>query len=280
MFMRPRTLLVVTVLVVAWVAAALAQESYTLEHKFDKGKTYRYSATANSRMTQEMGGQEMRVAVDAWFVPKVTLESVTPEGNIVLVYSADSAKSHIKAPNMDSTMILNNLVGKRSRLTLTPKGEVLKRETIDTVKADRMMSGIGLRELVRLPRLAAGSVKMGETWNVTQADTNEMGGGKIITTTKTVYTLAGKENVQGHDCLKVTYNGTATTAGKGSMMGMELFVEGTGKSMGTFFFDAAKGMFVRNDSKTETETTMAATGQQNMTIPISAVTETSLSLKE
>lgn len=280
MDMRPRTLLVVIVLVVAWVTAALGQESYTLEHKFEKGKTYRYHATANSRMTQEMGGQEMRVAMDAWFVPKVSLENMTPEGNIVLVYSADSAKTHIKAPNMDSTMVLNNIIGKRSRLTITPTGEVLKRETIDSVKADRMMSSIGLRELVRLPRLAAGPVKMGDTWNVTQADTNEMGGGKIVTTTKTVYTLAGKEKVQGHDCLKVTYNGTAATAGKGSMMGMELFVEGTGKSAGTFYFDPAKGMFVRNDSKTETETTMAATGQQNMTIPISATTEMSLSLKE
>ncbi len=280
MYMRPRYLLIVLSLVVAWMASATAQESYTLEHKFESGKTYHYSATANSKITQEMGGQEMHMAMDAWFVPNISLEKVTPEGNIVLVLAADSAKTHIKAPNMDSTIVLSNLIGKRTRLTMTPKGEVLRREVIDSVKMDRMMSGIGLRELVRLPRLAVGPVKMGEKWNVTQTDTNDLGGGKIVTTTNTAYTIAGKQNVQGHDCLKVTYTGTATTAGKGSMMGMELFVEGSGKSSGTFYFDPERGMFVRNESRTESETTMAATGQQNMTIPISSTMETTLSLKE
>jgi hypothetical protein len=280
MQIHPSRLLGVFVVLVAWLAMATAQESYTLEHKFEKGKIYRYSATANSKMTQEMGGQEMHVAMEAWFVPRVSLETVTPEGNFVLVYAADSAKTHIKAPNMDSTMVLANLIGKRSRMTVTPKGEVVKREVIDSVKSDRMLSGIGLRELVRLPRLAAGPVKVGDTWKVTQADTNELGGGKIVTTTVTTYTLAGKEKMQGHDCLKVTFAGAATTAGKGSMMGMELFVEGTGKTSGTFYFDQAKGIFVRNESKTEGETTMAATGQQNMTIPISSTAETTLTLKE
>lgn len=280
MHARPRNLLVVVVLVIGWMASAMSQDSFTLKYQFEKGHTYHYNATANSKIDQEMGGQQMHMAMEAWFVPSVVFENTTPEGNLVLVYSADSAKTHIKAPTMDSTMVLNNLVGKRSRLIVTPKGEVLKREVIDTVKMDRMLSGIGLRELVRLPRLAAGPVKMGDKWNVTQSDTNDIGGGKIVTTTKTAYTLAGKEKVQGRDCLKVTYSGTAATTGKGKMMGMDLFVEGTGKSMGTFYFDPEKGMFVRNDAKTESETTMAATGQQSMTIPISSSTETSFSLKE
>jgi len=280
MFLRSRNLLFVCILVVAGMAVAAAQESFSLEHKFEKGRTYHYTATANSRVTQEMGGQEMRVAIEAWFVPQIVLENVTPEGSLVLVYAADSARSHIKAPNMDSTMTMTNLIGKRTRITVTPKGEVVKREVIDTAKSDRLMSGVGLRELVRLPRLAAGPVRIGDKWNATQLDTNDVGGGKIVTTTNLAYTLVGQEKVQGHNCLKVTYTGASTTAGKGSMMGMELFVEGTGKSSGTLLFDPTGGILVRNDAKTESETTMAATGQQNMTIPISAVTETSFRLKE
>jgi hypothetical protein len=280
MHIHPSRLLTILVLVVAWLAAASAQDTYTLQHKFEQGKTYHYSATANSKVDQEMGGMAMHVTSEAWFVPNIVLEKMTPEGNLVLVYSADSAKTHLKMPNMDTTMVLNNIVGKRTRLTVTPRGEILKRETIDSVKTDRMMTGIGLRELVRLPRLAAGPVKMGDKWNVTQVDTNELGGGKIVTTTNIAYTLAGKEKMQNHDCLKVTYTGTSATAGKGSMRGLDLFVEGTGKTSGTFYFDADKGMFVRNEAKAESETTMAATGEQNMTIPISSTTSTVLSLKE
>jgi hypothetical protein len=266
--------------VVACMASATAQESFTLEHKFEKGKTYRYSATATSSVTQEMGGQEMHVAMEAWYVPSIVLENETPEGNLVLLYAADSAKAHIKAPNMDSTLVMNNLIGKRTRLTVSPKGEVLRREVVDTVKTDRFMSGLGLREMIRLPRLASGPVKMGDTWKILQADTNDFGGGKVVTSTNTQYTLAGTEKVLGHDCLKITYTGTATTSGKGTMMGMDFFVEGSGKSAGTFFFDGAKGMFVRNELKMENETTMATTGQQNMTIPISSSTEITMNVKE
>ena len=275
-------LLLVLSVVVAWMVAtlAMAQQSYTLEFKFEKGKSYRYSAAATSKVTQEMGGQEMHIAMESWYIPSIVLDSQTPEGNFVLLYAADSAKAHIKAPNMDSTFSMTNVIGKRTRLTVTPKGEILKREIVDTVKMERFMSGLGLRELVRLPRLAGGPVRQGETWNVTQADTNELGGGKIVTTTTLVYKLVGNDKMLGHDCLKVTFTGTSTTAGKGTMMGMELFVEGTGKSSGTFYFDPTKGMFLRNELKVENETTMAATGQQNMTIPISSSTEITLSVRE
>jgi hypothetical protein len=278
--MQPRHLIYLFVIALAWLATASAQETFTLVHKLEKGKTYHYASTSASKMTQEMGGQEMHISMDARIVPSVTVEKVTPEGNIVMVYSADSAQTHVKAPNMDSTMVLSSLVGKRTRLTVSPTGEVISRETIDTIKVDRMMGGAGVRDVVRFPRLAAGPVKMGDKWDVTQGDTTELGAGKIVTTTKTAYTLAGKEKVQGHDCLKVTFAGTATVAGKGTMMGLELFVEGSGKTSGTLYFDAQKGLFVRNEAKVENETTMAATGQQNMTIPISSTTETVFSLKE
>lgn len=275
-----RNTLFILTLLAALVAGAAAQESFNLAHKFEKGKTYKYSASASSRITQEMAGQQMNMAMDAWFVPSISLEKTTPEGDLVLVYAADSGRAHIKAPNMDSTMNMDNLIGKRTRLVITPKGEVVKREVIDSVKVNRMMGNLGVREMVRLPRLAPGPVHMGDTWNITQTDTNDLGGGKIVTTTATTYTLAGKEKKMGHDCLKVTYQGTLTTAGKGSMMGMELFVEGTGKTTGTYYFDPAKGLFVGNEAKLENETTMAATGQQNMTIPISTTTESTFTLKE
>jgi hypothetical protein len=53
------------------------------------------------------------------------------------------------------------------------------------------------------------------------------------------------------------------------MMGNELYMEGKGKNSGTFAFDPALGIVVREDSSVDTEMTAAVTGQQNMTIPIS-----------
>jgi hypothetical protein len=46
-----------------------------------------------------------------------------------------------------------------------------------------------------------------------------------------------------------------------------LFIEGSGKSNGTLFFDPTDGLPVAEESTLDLELTIAVTGQQNMTIP-------------
>jgi hypothetical protein len=60
-----------------------------------------------------------------------------------------------------------------------------------------------------------------------------------------------------------------SVTGKGSMMGMQLYVEGSGKAKGFCFIDPASGLPVYDESTSDMETTAAITGQQNMTIPSS-----------
>lgn len=134
-----------------------------------------------------------------------------------------------------------------------------------------MARGLPQRELFRTHTLPAKPVMIGEKWSTTRSDTTEAMGGKNVSTATIDYTLAGSEKVGGRDCLKVTYAGKVAITGKGSMMGMDVFTEGTGTMSGTFFFDESSGLLVVDNGKFTNEMTAALTGAQNMTIPISQV---------
>ena len=92
-------------------------------------------------------------------------------------------------------------------------------------------------------------------------------GGKVITIVTGESTVLGKETHGTHECLKISFAGTLTLSGKGSMNGMEFFLEGNGKTAGTFLVDISTGLALVADTKNDVETTVALTGQQNMTIP-------------
>jgi hypothetical protein len=96
-----------------------------------------------------------------------------------------------------------------------------------------------------------------------------MMGGKLITHTKMEYVVKGKPVVGDRSCLDIGFKGEIGMEGKGSMMGMEFFMEGKGKTTGNFLFDPAQGVMVQDNSVVDTDLTAAVTGQQNMTIPIS-----------
>jgi len=90
----------------------------------------------------------------------------------------------------------------------------------------------------------------------------------MVSTSTLEYTVAGREAQMGHDCVKLNYAGESTIEGKGSMMGMDVFMEGKGKLKGTIFFDDAQGLVVMEEGQNDTDMTAAITGQQNMTIPM------------
>ncbi|MBI5022500.1 MAG: hypothetical protein HZB59_13780 [Ignavibacteriales bacterium] len=258
----------------------IAQDSYKIEYKFQKGKTYRFNHISNSNITQEMMGKEMKITNASDMTIRVAVDDITKEGNFGLVVSVDSAKNTTKSPMKDTTMILSNLIGKRTKITVSKIGAVLSREIIDTIKNEGIMGGGSQRGMAQITRLPEKEVKIGEKWNSTTIDTIESMGGKIYHTSNFEYTLSGKEKKQNRDCLKIDYTGTTSDTGKMMMNGMELFVEGGGKVKGILYFDPKAGMTVVEESTTDNEQTMAITGQQNMTIPMSVTSKSVKTLLE
>ena len=214
-------------------------------------------------------GQEMKIENGSDVTVSLTTDNVAGDGSITLITQLVAGTSRIKNPMQDTTMALTDMIGKRMKIRVKSDGTILGREIVDTVDSEGRMRGMGQREAVRFHILPDHSVKAGETWSSTFVDTVDNMGGKIVNVVKSDYTVVGPETKNGANCLKVGYTGAITVEGSGTMQGMDIYIEGGGKVTGTMYFDLARGMVLLDESATETESTIAVTGQQNMTIPIS-----------
>jgi hypothetical protein len=260
----------VVLLILASAGTSSGQEAFTLKYKFAKGKTYRYADTVKTNMTQEMMGQEMKMMNGVNAVMRIVGEATAADGGSVLLFSADTLRVSVKNPRMDTTLVPIELSHKRSRVTIDARGDVKKRETVDSVQVAGMM-GIGsgtVQQLIRFPILPEKPVKAGEKWTGTRTDTTDAMGGKSVSNITNEYTLVGKERYSGRDCVKFTYSGKMTITSKGTMGGMDVFTEGNGTMTGTVYFDPTAGLMVAEEGKMDVELTAAVTGAQNMTIPI------------
>jgi hypothetical protein len=250
-------------------AAADAQEQYTLQYKLEKGKVYRFADTTLVKTSQEMMGQEMKSTSTVLATTRLVPAEIRADGSIVLTISPDVMTVSVKNARMDTTMILKDAIGKRTRLTISKLGETISREIIDTVKLTGMAAASGRQDMVRIHLMPSKPVKIGEKWTAVKPDTTDAMGGRMVTVSTGDFTLLAKEKKLGVECLKISYAGKLTISGKGSMNGADFFVEGTGTTSGTYFADIATGMPVWEDSRYDMESTVALTGAQTMTIPSS-----------
>jgi hypothetical protein len=260
--------------------AVNAQESYKLAYKFQKGKTYRYSTITAGNTTQEMMGKEMKMSNGANMTVRLVVDDVLKNGNMVFIISADSAVISSKSQMMDTTMNMTDLIGKRNKFVVSPLGTIISREILDSIKTKGQFNGSFQRNLSNFSKLPENEIKMGDTWKSTTIDTIDMMGGKVAHTAILDLKLIGKEKKQGHDCLKIEYSGVTADTGKLMMNGMELYLEGSGKVKGITYFDVQQGLNVVDESTVDSEQTMAITGQQNMTIPMSQSMKTTRVLLE
>lgn len=263
----------------ALTSQALAGGPYTLRLGLQQGKTYLYADVVQANVTQEMMGQEMKSATVSTSLSRFVVEKAGADG-IAAITSLDSMTVSVKNARMDTTMVMPDLLGKRSRIVLSPLGKVLSKAVIDTIgKAGSPMRGASARDAMRVHIFPEAPVAVGGTWTGVIADTNEAMGGKMVTTSTLTYTLAGEEEKDGRACVRITYTGTMAVEGKGSMMGAEIFTEGKGTVSGVLYFDAAAGVTVADASKMETDLTAAITGAQNMTMPMSTVGSSARTLR-
>jgi hypothetical protein len=271
-----RTLSVATLVFLLVAGSALAQPAFPLKYKFHKGDTYRYADTLVVQTTQEMMGQEMKMSQDIAAITRFVVDGLTSDGGANLITSSDTMRINAKNARMDTTIVPVELIHKRNRLTMTTLGVITAREVIDSVKASLLMrgsGGIASREILRLPVLSAKPVKAGDKWTSTKVDSTKSDGGSSVLKTTMEYTLVGREKYAGRGCIKLAYTGKLEVNTKGTMMGMDVFTEGTGAMTGVVFFDDNAGIFVGDEGKTDMEMTAAVTGQQNMTIPITSSTK-------
>ena len=118
-------------------------------------------------------------------------------------------------------------------------------------------------------RVMAGKpIKVGDTW--TSQDTISQKSDRGVTTIvlNSVNKLVGFETLHGLECVKMVAKVTGTIDGQGEQQGMDLLTEGDTEGTDTWYFAYKKGVFVQSVVEVTSEGTIAVSGAQNMTIPM------------
>ncbi|MCX6286293.1 MAG: hypothetical protein NTY96_04205 [Bacteroidetes bacterium] len=279
--MKTKSVMMIVALVLVMINVQVrAQEKFKLGYKMEKGKTYRYGQTNIIETTQEMGGQEMKMNTDAHSILKYDIESVSAEGTMSLVYSYEEVKFHMKGMGRDTTMDMKDTANKLVRAQLTIIGKLIKEPSKDTAKTGKSSLSMGSLATVNFTRLPDHEVGIGEKWSRVSTDTTDMGEGQIVYKKNIEYILTGKETKGTHECVKIEYKGTMEITGKMKQMGMDLVMEGNGDMSGTVWFDPVLGLMIDGLDNNTVDITMALTGQQQMTIPMTQKMTTTQSLRE
>ena len=245
-----------------------SQESYMLKYNFVKGKTYLQTTQIVNNITQSMMGREMKQLSDITSNVEMNIEDVASDGRITMIVAVLDAAVHTSFMGKDTTIQLKDLKDK-DRVVISSEGKTLSSTKINPSDSTGMMAQ--LKNVSKMQLLPGRLVKIGEKWQNNIVDSTQASEGNPFSTNISnmmEYSLIGKENKDGKNLLKIAYSGTLNITGKGVQMGMEMFMEGTGKTEGFLYFDPVKSFVIYDENNTEMDLSIAVTGPQNMTIPM------------
>jgi len=255
-------------------------QTYKPVLKVSKGQEYKYEMNMTMDMTQSMGGQEMKVGSTMSATLKNAIENVLPDGKIEIVASQWDGKVTTKMMK-DTTMTYPGQIGSSTKITVDKLGNVVSKIKIEgTGTKDPSLSSFdNLVNNVLFCEYPETPIKEGDKWTKEHSDSITAGPmGKIELKIKSEYKLGAKETVEGKSLLKVTCSSTLQISGKGNIQGMDVALDGTGAKTDDIYIDPATGVVFSDTSKTEMEMSIAVTGQQNMTIPMTQKMVTSFKL--
>ncbi len=263
------------------VSALLANDGYKLRYHLDEGTVLKYRGTNKMDQTIEAMGSETTTESEATTLVQISGQKPEKPGQLSYIMEIQSLKVKVFNPMMDTTLVdPPELLNRRVRKVITETGDQIASIQLDTVKlGNPMMAQFFNANTEFLPNVPGEEIAVGGSVTISDADTIEAMGGKNTIQAEVTYTAVGKETVAGYDCLKLSYTGTVAITGEGSFQGMmKFFLEGDGQMDGTLYFAPKEGLMVSNETELEFDMTAAFTGQQNMTVPISQVTTSTLKL--
>ncbi len=242
-----------------------AQDAVTLKYNFKEGKAYKTITKVITTTTQSMMGQEMKFDVNLDIQSDMNVTKVDPNGNATMVINV-KGNTEMNLPEAAGGKKSETFTNEDINATFASNGQSVNQTMVD--KDGKNVTTV--KDYIKLTELPKKAVKAGDTWQDKRVDTvaNSASPIAVITRTDTKYTIVGKEVVNGVELFKVAFDGTLEISGKGSQMGMEMVMEGTGATKGFYYYNPAISLVVNTESLIEMNTNINVSGPQNMTIPM------------
>lgn len=273
-----RMLVVMTTLTLGILAGCAAKKwvvveeptGLVLEYRMVEGDVLRYETTQHSDQAMEPMGMVMETTAQ-----KSYKFSVAPKGRDGDTYdldiTIDSMDAGVTSAQGEFSADVDSVIGKTFRMTLSRLGKEL-----DVSDAEPIRYGIGPQGMQSImsdfmalfPDLPGMPVNIGDSWTSQDSLTIAQNGMDVTIKTESVNTLAGVETFAGLACAKVASEVSGIVRGVGERQGAHIDFDGTITGTETWYFAHEVGLFVEISSDIFTKSTIAVSGPQEMSFPM------------
>ena len=209
------------------VAPALSAQYKPSEHQ------YRVVQEVQAKQTMQGQTQETNASTLQLLSVKLTPAGQGLGFTLTVDSAATEATGAAAAQQAAANAELQKMKGASVTGTASPLGEMTGLAASDTSSSAAQQLVMGAKGF--LPRLPAGGLKAGATWNdsVTNSFNNQGIDGKTTVISK--HTVAGDTTIAGRPAWKLVQTGDVKMSGGGMTQGTEVSLTGTGKLSGTAY---------------------------------------------
>ena len=257
-----------------------AETGFMMTYRLAPSETWTYQTNTEQNMMMEMMGRSIETTTEVFLGYHITGKGKPLDSNIQSDFVPDSMRFAVRSEMGDSDYDLSTLIGKSFGFTFSPLGEKIEFSDPENIEIDlgqmggKRTSESFFRDL--LPDLPEEPIKIGGSWTVKKEEPVSQGGMDLTIQTESTHTVQGIETINGIECLKIVSKAQGVIDGSGQQMGADITYEGDVESESVWYFAYKKGMFIQTESKNLTEGSIAITGPQDMTLPMSQETTTTV----
>ena len=257
-----------------------AQDKAKVEYRYEPGKTYHYRMESSNSFIQELMGQENKGTTGISQEGIFSVEAVGNDGLMHGTFEWQNFTTTTKMMQIDTTIAMKDYIGKKSNLTLTPKGNI----TVISSDSANVITGIAgstVGTMLFFLKLPEEMVAVGDTFSIHTTDTTyDQKNNQTITerTRKSKFESIEKSSA-GVLIYVLSYEELTSSAGTVETMGMEMYQETEGTEKGTVRI-SAKGILLSQQAVSDKDMSLVLTGQMGMTIPMTIHEEREYKLVE
>lgn len=245
-----------------------------LTYRLARGQVWKTESTSQQITNMEMMGQSMESTTDINMVVSYKGEGLTSDQNLQMTATVDSMLMATKSMRGEQKIDVQGLVGKPFGFVLSPLGDEVAFQNADDIAVDLGPMAGGVQPVSQFlrdpfPNLSKEMIKVGETWTHHVDEKIDQSGRPMHIVLDFTNTLEKTEIFQGETCAVIQSVFEGTLNGEGERMGANFTIDGDIEGKTTYYFAYTKGCFLKLNTRSITESTIAVTGQTNMTIPMS-----------
>jgi len=245
-----------------------AQDKVKVDYRYEPGKTYHYRMESSNSFIQELMGQENKGTTGINQDGVFSVESVDNDGLISGSFTWQNFTTTTKMMQIDTTIAMNDYIGKKSNISITPKGKILVISS-DSANVLTGIPGSSVGTMLFFLKLPEEMLAVGDTFSSRSIDTTyDQKNNQTITEKirKSKFENIEKAS-QGELIYIFKYEEQTSSSGTIETMGMEMYQETEGTEKGTVRI-SGNGILLSQQAVSDKDMSLVLTGQMGMTIPM------------